>query len=173
MQWRSEEEGLKTEKTVALALLIALAMVLSYLESLIPYSFAVPGIRMGLPNIVIIFALYRIGWKESAAISFIRIGLTAVLFGNLFSLIYSVCGAALSLTVMPLLKKSGRFQTVGVSISGAVMHNIGQILAAFFILNTSGIIFYLPMLLLSGVLSGMLIGIAGSVCVKRIPGNFS
>lgn len=152
-------------------MLTALAMVFSYLESLIPYSFAVPGIKMGLPNVVIIFALYRIGPKESAGISLVRILLTALLFGNLFSLIYSLSGALLSFTVMLLLKKSGRFHTAGVSVSGAVMHNIGQILAAFFILDTTGIVFYLPALFVSGIVSGLLIGFIGAVCIRRIPSS--
>ena len=160
---------MKSGKLVLTALLIALAMIFSYVESLIPYSFAVPGIKMGLPNIVILFALYRIGWKRGILISLVRIGLSALLFGNLFSLIYSVSGAVLSLLVMELLKKTGKFHTAGISVSGGVFHNIGQIIAAAFILKTTGIVFYLPFLLISGVLSGIVIGLIAAVAIRRIP----
>ena len=156
-------------KNVALyGLLIALALVLSYLESLVPLSFAVPGIKMGLPNIVVVFALYRLRWRDAAVISLLRVLLVSVLFGNLFSLAYSAAGAALSLLAMLLMKASGKFSETGVSVAGAVAHNIGQILVAIFVLETGRLVYYLPALCISGTVTGICIGLISALLVKRI-----
>ena len=143
-------------KNVALyGLLIALALVLSYLESLVPLSFAVPGIKMGLPNIVVVFALYRLRARDAAVISLVRVLLVSVLFGNVFSLAYSAAGAVLSLLVMMLLKSTGKFSETGVSVAGAVAHNAGQILVAVFVLETGRLVYYLPVLCISGTVAGI------------------
>ena len=156
-------------KSVALyGLLIALALVLSYLESLVPLSFAVPGIKMGLPNLVVVFALYRLRWRDAALISLVRVLLVAVLFGNLFSLAYSAAGAVLSLLVMSALKASGKFSETGVSVAGAVAHNAGQILVAIFVLETGRLIYYLPVLCISGTVAGICIGLLSALLVKRV-----
>ena len=156
-------------KNVALyGLLIALALVLSYLESLVPLSFAVPGIKMGLPNIVVVFALYRLRWRDAAVISLVRVLLVSVLFGNVFSLAYSAVGAALSLLVMLLLKSTGKFSETGVSVAGAVAHNAGQILVAVFVLETGRLVYYLPVLCISGTIAGICIGLVSALLVKRI-----
>ena len=156
-------------KNVALyGLLIALALVLSYLESLVPLSFAVPGIKMGLPNIVVVFALYRLRWRDAAVISLVRVLLVSVLFGNVFSLAYSAAGAALSLLVMLLLKSTGKFSETGVSVAGAVAHNAGQILVAVFVLETGRLVYYLPVLCISGTIAGVCIGLVSALLVKRI-----
>ena len=156
-------------KNVALyGLLIALALVLSYLESLVPLSFAVPGIKMGLPNIVVVFALYRLRWRDAAAISLVRVLLVSVLFGNVFSLAYSAAGAALSLLVMLLLKSTGKFSETGVSVAGAVAHNAGQILVAVFVLETGRLVYYLPVLCISGTIAGVCIGLVSALLVTRI-----
>ena len=156
-------------KNVALyGLLIALALVLSYLESLVPLSFAVPGIKMGLPNIVVVFALYRLRWRDAAVISLIRVLLVSVLFGNVFSLAYSAAGAVLSLLVMLLLKSTGKFSETGVSVAGAVAHNAGQILVAVFVLETGRLVYYLPVLCISGTVAGICIGLVSALLVKRI-----
>ena len=156
-------------KNVALyGLLIALALVLSYLESLVPLSFAVPGIKMGLPNIVVVFALYRLRARDAAVISLVRVLLVSVLFGNVFSLAYSAAGAALSLLVMMLLKSTGKFSETGVSVAGAVAHNAGQILVAVFVLETGRLVYYLPVLCISATIAGICIGLVSALLVKRV-----
>ena len=149
---------MKTRSVALTGLLIALALILSYLESLVPLSFAVPGIKMGLPNIVVVFALYRLGWKRAALVSLLRVLLVSVLFGSVLSLAYSVAGAALSLLVMLGLKQSGRFGCTGVSVAGAVAHNLGQCLVAAFLLQNARILYYMAVLLISGTLAGIVIG---------------
>ena len=161
-------------KTVALTgLLIALALILSYLESLVPLSFAIPGIKLGLPNLVIVFALYRLKPSIAAAISLLRVALVAVLFGSALSLAYSAAGAVLSLAVMLLLRKTGRFGCTGVSVAGAVAgavaHNLGQILTAALLLETPSLAWYFPVLCLSGTVAGVVIGLLAALLVKRIP----
>ena len=156
-------------KNVALyGLLIALALVLSYLQSLVPLSFAVPGIKMGLPNIVVVFALYRLRARDAAVISLVRVLLVSVLFGNVFSLAYSAAGGVLSLLVMMLLKSTGKFSETGVSVAGAVAHNAGQILVAMFVLETGRLVYYLPVLCISGTVAGVCIGLVSALLVKRI-----
>lgn len=157
-------------KSIALlGICAAIAMVLSYVESLIPVSFAVPGIKLGLANIAVIFALYKLGAKEAVAVSLVRIAWMAILFGNVMTLAYSVAGAILSLTAMILLKRSERFSTVGVSVVGGILHNIGQILVAMLIMETAQIIYYLPVLSVSGVAAGVAIGVVSAILVKRVP----
>lgn len=159
---------MKTRKISLYALLVALALILSYLESLVPMSFAVPGIKMGLPNIVIVFALYKLGFKAAGCISIVRVFLVSLLFGNVMVMIYSFAGAALSLCLMYLLRKSGKFSSVGVSVVGALGHNAGQVLTAMLLLETGGLIYYLPALCISGAVAGVCIGILGGIIVKRI-----
>lgn len=158
---------MKTKNLALYGLLTALALVLSYLESLLPLSFAVPGVKMGLPNIAVLFALYRLGGKGACAISLARVLLASVLFGNMFSLAYSAAGAALSLLVMLLLKKSGKFGVAAVSVTGGVAHNAGQIIVAIFVLETRGLIWYLPPLCVSGIAAGLLVGLASALLIRR------
>ncbi len=158
------------QKTAFLGLCTALAMVFAYVEAVLPPIItAVPGIKMGLPNIVIIFLLYRYGWKQAALVSFVRVFAVALLFGNLNSFAYSMAGAVLSLLGMMLLKRLGWLSVVGVSVAGGVLHNVGQILMAIFILQTVEIGYYLIVLAISGTLSGVLIGIVGALMIKRVP----
>ena len=160
---------MKTKKVALTGLLIALALILSYLESLVPMSFAVPGIKLGLPNLVVVFALYRLRPSVAAAISLVRVALVAILFGSVLSLAYSAAGAVCSFLVMLLLKKTGRFGCTGVSVAGAVTHNLAQIAAAAVLLETGALAWYLPVLLLSGTLAGVCIGLLAALCVRRIP----
>ena len=148
--------------------LSAAAIILSYVEMLLPpiYS-AVPGIKVGLPNIAIILALYIFGVRTAAVISFVRLTITALLF-NPSTFIYSLAGAALSLTVMVLLKKSGKFSEVGISVAGGVMHNLGQILVAICLLETVEIGYYMFVLAISGTLAGVFVGLASSFMIKRL-----
>lgn len=162
---------MKTRKVVHMGMLIALAMVLSFIESQIPAFIAVPGMKLGLANIAVVFALYSLGFREALGVSLIRVVLSAILFGSVLSGLYSAAGAILSLLGMALLKKSGFFGTVGVSVSGAVLHNLGQIGIACFILKTQALVYYLPFLILSAVVAGIVIGIIAAVLVERLGGD--
>lgn len=146
----------------------AAAMVLSYVETLIPVSFAVPGVKLGLANLVTVFLLYKLGWKHAAAVSAVRVILTALLFGNAASLAYSAAGAALSLVIMELLFRLGVFSPVGVSMAGAVSHNAGQILMAIALTGTDKIAWWLPPLIISGAVTGLAIGAVGALLIKSI-----
>ena len=159
---------MKAKKVAFLGLSITLAMVLSFVESQIPVFTTIPGMKVGLPNLVLVFLLYRVGWKETVIVSIIRVGLVALLFGNLQSLIFSVSGAALSLTGMILLKKTQLFSPIAVSVAGGVLHNIGQILAACLWTQTAQIAYYLPALLVSGICAGIVIGLVAGLLLKRL-----
>lgn len=157
-----------TKKLTVLALLTAAAMILSYVESLLP-SPGIPGVKLGLANIAVIFALYRLGTGPAFAVSLVRVAMVSLLFGSLGALAYSLAGAVLSLAVMSLLRRWDRFSTVGVSVAGGVSHNLGQILMAMWMLETSRLIWYLPALILSGLGGGILVGLCGAQLVKRVP----
>ena len=158
---------MKTKKVAMLGLTIALAMIMSYIEALVPLSFAVPGIKMGLANIVIIFVLYKIGTKEAILVSLIRVILVSLLFSNVMAMAYSIAGAVLSLSVMWLLKKTDKFSSVGVSIAGGIMHNVGQIIMAVTLLGTEQIALYLPVLIITGTVTGVVIGIVSGLVINR------
>ncbi|MDC7294174.1 Gx transporter family protein [Butyrivibrio sp. DSM 10294] len=159
----------KTSKLALYGVMTALAMILSFVESQIPAFVAVPGVKIGLTNIAVLVALYILGDKGALAINFVRIVAVALLFGNAMSLSFSLAGGMLATIVMILLKKLGRFSATGVSIAGGLCHNLGQIIMAMIILNTKAIFWYLPVLWLSGVLSGFVIGIIGALVIRRIP----
>ena len=159
---------MKTKKLVTLAVTISMAMILSFVESRIPAFVAIPGVKVGLANIAVIFALYKMGWREAISVSVIRVLLVALLFGSVVSLAYSIAGAVISLSLMILLKKLGIFTEVAVSVVGGITHNIGQILIAFLLLETSVVFYYLPFLLVSGVIAGIAVGIASALLIKRI-----
>ena len=149
--------------------LTALAMIFSYIESLMPIMVPVPGIKLGVANIAIVTVLYIVGWKEAVIINVIRIALTAMLFGNLNSFLFSMAGGMLSLAGMIVLKKVFKgFSSIGVSVAGGVLHNIGQIIAAVFIMGSSAIAYYLPVLLMAGVITGIVIGIVAGIVTQRV-----
>ena len=162
----------RTLKLTTLAITISFAMVLSYIESRIPAFVAIPGIKVGLANIAVIFTLYKFGIKEAITVSVIRVLLVSMLFGSPVSLIYSISGAILSLITMIILKKLTPLTSVAVSVSGGVMHNIGQIAAASFMLSTNVVVYYLPFLLLSGTIAGIVVGIVSALLIKRVPINY-
>lgn len=159
---------MKTKKVTVMGLSVAVAMILSFVESQIPAFVAIPGVKMGLANIAVVFALYKLGWKEAAVISLIRVFLVSLLFGTGATLFYSVAGAVLSLLGMILLKATGLFSAVAVSVTGGVLHNVGQIAMACYLLGTNKLSYYLPFLMLSGILAGIVIGIVAAILVKRI-----
>ena len=158
----------KTKRLVLLSMLTAVAMILSYVESLLP-SVGIPGVKMGLANIAVIFALFRFGWKEAAALSLVRVVLVSLLFGSVGAMLYSLAGAVLSLAVMALLRRIDRFSTVVISVAGGVAHNAGQILMAMLILQTKQLLGYLPVLAVSGIAGGVLTGLAAALLIRRIP----
>lgn len=159
---------MKTKKVAFLGLSIALAMILSFVESQIPALVAIPGIKVGLPNLVMVFLLYRVGWRETVTVSIIRIILVSMLFGNVQTITFSLAGAVLSLLGMILLKKLGLFSCITVSIVGGILHNVGQIIAACFWTQTAEIAYYLPVLLVSGTIAGTVIGLVSGLLVKRL-----
>ncbi len=163
----------KTSRQLAyLGLCTAVALILAYVEVLLPPLFtAVPGIKLGLPNIAIIFVLYRYGVRHAAAVSFVRMAVVAMLFGNPMTFVYSLAGAVLSLLVMALLRRLDFLSIVGVSVAGGVFHNVGQILMAMLLLNTAELGYYLIVLAVTGTVSGVFVGLCGVLAVKRIPGG--
>ncbi len=150
------------------ALLVSLAMVLSWLESLIVFPGLLPGMKVGLTNLVVVFALYRMSPRDAAAVSLVRVALVSLTFGNAYSFAYSLAGAALSLAVMTGLKRTGWFSILGVSISGGVCHNLGQLGVAMAVLGTARLGWYLPWLMAGGVAAGTAVGAAGGIVVDRV-----
>lgn len=150
------------------ALTVSVAMLLSYIESRLPTFVAIPGIKVGLANIAVIFTLYKFGGKAAITVSVIRVILVSTLFGTPVSFIYSVSGAILSLAVMILLKRLTPLTEVAISVTGGVMHNVGQIAAASFMLSTNVVLYYLPFLLVSGTVAGIVVGVAAAILIKRV-----
>lgn len=159
---------MKTKKLATAAVLTATAMMLSYVESLIPAFVAVPGIKIGLANIVTVFALYTIGWRGALCVSLVRVCLSSLLFGNVTGFFYSLMGALLSFLGMLILSRISLFSPVAVSSVGGVLHNVGQIFASALVLETTAVFTYLPILLISGTIAGVVIGIAAGILVNRL-----
>ena len=158
---------IKTKKLTVLALFSAVAIVFSYIEAILPPIWsAVPGIKVGLANIVTVTLLYKFSFKEAVAVAFIRITAIALLFGNVMTLMYSIAGLVLSVIIMVILKRTGLFSTIGVSIAGGVFHNLGQIIVAMIVLQTKEIGYYMIVLEVTGTIAGVLIGIAGNLMLK-------
>ncbi len=153
--------------TAYLAISVALGMMLSYVEAMLPVFFGIPGMKPGLSNILVVFFLYTLGWKAAIAVNILRIILTGILFGNPFSIVYSLSGALLSFAVMTLLKRSSLFSVYGVSMAGGVFHNIGQMIIAALLVENYHIILYLPPLLICGLVTGFLVGFLAATLVKR------
>ncbi|MBR3961358.1 MAG: Gx transporter family protein [Clostridia bacterium] len=158
-----------TKKLTLIGLLASVALILSFIETLLPplYSFA-PGVKIGLPNVIIMFALYRYSLKEAALVSAVRLILSALLFGSAVSFAYSLAGAALSLTVMWAVKKFGLFSTWSVSILGAVCHNLAQVAVAAVLMNTKELFLYLPVLAISGIITGIAVGLVSALLISKL-----
>lgn len=155
-----------TRRTALVGMLAGLAFGLSYIEMLLP-GLAIPGAKIGLSNLAVLTALYILSWKDAAMVSLVRILLSWLLFGSFTGMIYSLCGSALSLAVMAMLKKTERFSPVGVSAAGGVCHNLGQLAAAFFIMGR-GVLGYLPSLIFFGIIAGGIVGIVCSGIIKAV-----
>ena len=165
---RGGRKRLMSVKTVAtLGMLVAVAFVLSYIEMALPISVGIPGVKLGLCHIVTLFSLYRLGPKSAWFTCFVRLALNTLLFGNAMVLLYSAAGAILSLVIMILLYQRPAFSPVGVSLAGGVGHNIGQILCAALMMETAGLVWYLPVLVLSGTVSGVIVGLLSGWLINR------
>ena len=157
-------------RVAVLGVLGALAVIMGYVEYLIPViNTAIPGIRFGMANIVIVMVLYVFSYREALAVSVLRLIINALLFGNIFSILFSLSGTVLSLLVMCLLKKTGLFSMTGVSAAGGAFHNIGQILMAWAISGASSVLLYMPVLMTAGVLTGAFTGAAAYIVMRKLP----
>lgn len=165
MRWQAD---MNTRKVAYLGLFAAVAIIFGYVETLLPVFVGVPGVKLGLANLAVVVLLYVWGVGEAALVSGVRIAVIGFLFGNLFSIVYSLAGAALSLLVMSLVKKQKGFSVIGVSVAGGVSHNIGQLLIAMVIVENFSLAYYLPVLLLSGLITGFLIGVLSGEMEKRM-----
>lgn len=146
----------------------ALALIFSYVESLIPIQLGIPGVKLGLANLIIVITLYKMGIKEAYILSIVRIVLAGFMFGNLFAILYSLAGGILSLTIMCILKKTEQFSIYGISMAGGVFHNIGQLIMAAMVLESISIGYYFPVLLISGLVTGFVIGVVSNEMLKRL-----
>lgn len=169
---------LSPQQLAAIGMLSALALVLSFLESLIPFQPGLPGIKLGLANLVIVFALYRMNVHSALLINTVRILLAGLLFSGLFGLLYSAAGAAASLTAMTLLLQINRkkeqvgksilFSIFGVSMTGGVFHNLGQLLVAILFLSSLNLIYYLPVMIISGIVMGLINGMIARLLLQKL-----
>ena len=153
------------------AMFAALALIFSYIEALIPILIPVPGVKLGVANLVIIIALYRMGFRRALSINCVRIALAGLLFSGIFGMIYSFAGGILSLIVMQFLKRTGLFSMVGVSMAGGAFHNLGQLIAACIVVSTPSLMSYFSVLLLTGLIGGILIGILAYAVERRLPAD--
>lgn len=149
-------------------MLAALALIFSYVEAIIPYNPGIPGVKLGIANVVTVVALYKFGWKEAVSVSIIRIIIAGLLFSGVFGMLYSLVGAALSLAGMIALKKTGLFSVTGVSMAAGVLHNTGQLLVAAALIEDLRMFFYFPVLLFSGIAAGILVGIIAQMILRVI-----
>lgn len=163
-----EVKTMNNRKLVTIALFTTTALMLSYIESLFPFFFGVPGMKLGLANLAVVIALYFYGWREALTVNALRIILSGLLFGNLFSILFSLGGALISFLCMVSARKLG-LSLYGVSMAGGVFHNVGQLLIAAFIVQTVEIGYYAPFLLTAGLVTGLLIGVLGKELLHRMP----
>lgn len=165
---KMQKASVSARKVAYLGLLVALAFVFSYVEFLIPVNIGIPGAKLGLANLAIIVALYTIGEWNAFLLSIVRIVLVGFTFGNLASMLYSLAGGSLSFFVMVLAKKTKRLSITGVSVLGGIFHNVGQIIVAILVLETKSLVYYLPVLIITGVVAGVVIGVLGGMITVRL-----
>lgn len=158
----------KGRKSAYLGLLMAMALILSYVENLISFQPGIPGMKMGLANLAVLVCLYLFGWKDAVFLTLTKAVVSGFLFGSLFTVVYSLAGAAISALAMGLLKKSNLFHIPVVSAVGGVMHNMGQLLVAVFVVENYSVFYYMPALILAGLLTGIVIGIVAVLVLPYI-----
>ncbi|MBQ0065157.1 MAG: Gx transporter family protein [Firmicutes bacterium] len=151
------------------SMMVALAMLLSWLEAQIPPLMAIPGMKLGLTNLVVLVALYKLGIKDAFLINIVRILLVGFTFGNFYSMSYALAGGIVSFLGMLVTYKVLKLNITAVSMTGGIMHNVGQILIAMFVVSSTKMLYYLPFLWASGIVAGCVIGIISSYLIKRLP----
>ena len=159
---------MKTKRIAFLGLFVALAFVLSYIEFMLPLNIGIPGAKIGIANLAVMVTLYTVGEKNAIALSIIRVVLVGLTFGNISMMMYSLAGAALSLFAMLIAKRIGKLSMTGVSVLGGVFHNVGQLIVAALVTETAKIFLYLPVLMVSGTITGILLGFAGALILRRM-----
>ena len=162
------KKKIKSSYVAYLGIFTSLALILAFIESQIPTIVPIPGIKIGLPNIAIVIILYKLGFKEAISVNVIRVIIVSLLFGSALSFIYSLCGAICSTFIMFILKKLQKLSLITISVLGAVTHNICQIIVAIFVLDLLQLIYYLPVLLFSGTIAGVFVGLISGIVLKRI-----
>lgn len=168
-QAKERDTDQRTKKLALSALFAALAMIFSYVEALIPMPVPVPGIKLGIANLVIVMVIYKLGFRYALSINCIRIIISGLLFSGVFGMIYSFAGGILSITIMYLLHRTKLFSMVGISMAGGVMHNLGQLFTACILMSTTSLMSYFPVLMFSGLFSGIIIGILAHITYNRLP----
>ena len=168
MLTQQHTDSRKTRRLASCAMLTSLALIFSYIEFLIPFNFGAPGVKLGLANIVVVICIYKMPAKYGLVINIARICLAALLFGSMFSAAYALAGGLVSLGIMLLLKKTDLFSIIGVSMAGGASHNIAQMLTAMLLMETKGILAYGPVLLLSGMATGIINGLITALVLKAI-----
>lgn len=161
----------KAKKLALAAILASLAMIFSYVEFLIPFSIGIPGIKLGIANLVIVIALYSLNFKYAFTVNMVRIFLNGFMFTGVFAMLYALSGGILSILTMGLLKKTDKFSMTGVSMAGGVAHNLGQLIVASIMVEDMKMFLYFPVLLFSGMITGILIGMGSEILMKNIPKN--
>lgn len=173
MRSQDSDSGRRTlrlgSRTIAMtALLAALALIFSYVEAIIPYNVGIPGVKLGIANIVAVIALYKLSARQAAGINFVRIVIAGLLFNGVFGMLYSLAGATVSLIGMILLRKTDLFSITGVSMAGGVLHNMGQLAVAALIIEDGRMFFYFPVLMFSGIIAGIAVGITAQLVCDRL-----
>ena len=161
--------GLGKSVITLTAMLAGLALIFSYIEAILPFQPGIPGVKLGLANLVVLVALYRLGPRYAIAVNVVRVLMAGLLFTGLFGMVYSMAGSLVSFLVMYLCFRSGLFSVIGVSLAGGVAHNFGQLAVAAFIVSTARIFLYFPVLLFSGMAAGIVVGIGAYILIGRIP----
>lgn len=165
-------QSVNNKKIAYVSLLVAIALIFSYVEILIPFNFGIPGVKLGLANVISIISIYLFGPYIALVIVVLRILLSGFLFGNLYSILYSLCGGILSIIVMSVIKKTNKFSIYGVSMCGGVFHNIGQLIVAMITVNQMKISYYGPILIVSGMIMGLLVGFLSNQVLIRLKHMF-
>lgn len=160
MQWQ-------TKRITKLAFMLALGLILSYIESLIPFYFGIPGAKLGLSNLMVVMILYTYGIVDAIEVNLLRIVVSGILFGNLYGVMFSLAGALFSISIMYVLMRFTKHKVTVVSMAGGVFHNLGQMIVAAIMISKYSFFYYLPFLIVSGIITGFLIGKLSEILLKR------
>lgn len=171
MQSQISKNSLRTKRLAISSMFATLALIFSYVEAIIPFNAGIPGVKLGIANLVVIIALYEMNFKYAFAINALRILISGLLFNGVFGALYSLAGGLLSLIIMWLLKKTDLFSMIGVSMAGGLAHNMGQLLVAALIVSNLRMFLYFPILMFSGIASGIMIGVVAYVIDRKVPKN--